>query len=154
MAEEIRRMRQKGGTTAQWETANPTLALYEIGYEWTGDAWLMKLGDGATAWNDLEYYNFMSKSLDLNNAPTGAYELVASDNGKLVIIDDALTIPTGLPVKFNCTVWLDAVTAKALVVAGITTKGNDVNTNISSQGIITLGIIAVDTALIAGEMEP
>lgn len=42
------------GTAAQWVADNPTLAEGEIGLE--NDTKLAKLGDGVTAWNDLEYW--------------------------------------------------------------------------------------------------
>lgn len=41
------------GTAAQWESANPILAIGEIGYE--TDTKKTKRGDGATQWNDLPY---------------------------------------------------------------------------------------------------
>lgn len=90
---------------------------------------------------------------EINNTSTGAYELVAGDNSLFVKIDDELTIPTGLAIGFNCTVFLDNGTKQALVTAGVTVKGNDQAANISGNGIITLLIIATNTVLIAGEME-
>ena len=53
-------IRPKSGTKTQWNTANPVLREREIGFEYpdgglgTGEV-KMKMGDGATAWNDLEY---------------------------------------------------------------------------------------------------
>lgn len=41
-------------TAANWQSTNPTLAEGEPGYEIDTDR--MKIGDGATAWNDLPYH--------------------------------------------------------------------------------------------------
>ena len=41
------------GTALEWSTANPTLALGEMGIEI--DTKLFKIGDGETSWNDLAY---------------------------------------------------------------------------------------------------
>lgn len=54
------KIRPKGGTTNQWNTANTVLGERELGFEYN-DQGLgkgpvnLKLGDGATAWNDLPY---------------------------------------------------------------------------------------------------
>lgn len=43
----------RGDISENWKTANPVLLKNEIGFETeTGRA---KIGDGVTAWNDLEY---------------------------------------------------------------------------------------------------
>lgn len=47
------RIQVRRGTTSQWNTANPTLEEGEIGYNSTLGQ--MKIGDGATAWADLDY---------------------------------------------------------------------------------------------------
>lgn len=53
-------IRPKSGTATQWSTANPVLREREIGFEYpdgglgTGEI-KMKMGDGVTAWNDLDY---------------------------------------------------------------------------------------------------
>lgn len=54
------KIRPKSGTATQWQTANPVLGEREIGFEYpegglgTGVVKL-KMGDGVTHWNDLEY---------------------------------------------------------------------------------------------------
>ena len=44
-------MRQKHGTAAEWELANPVLANGELG--WAQDTKVLKMGDGTTSWNNL-----------------------------------------------------------------------------------------------------
>jgi hypothetical protein len=46
-------IQHKRGTEEEWTTANPVLAIAEIGFNTTNNRF--KFGDGATAWNDLEY---------------------------------------------------------------------------------------------------
>jgi hypothetical protein len=41
------------GTTSQWSTTNPILASGELGYD--TDLKRMKIGNGVTAWNSLEF---------------------------------------------------------------------------------------------------
>lgn len=47
------RMQQKRDTEADWTSENPTLLAGEIGVE--SDTGKFKIGDGSTAWNDLDY---------------------------------------------------------------------------------------------------
>jgi hypothetical protein len=46
------RMQQRRGTAAEWATANPILAAGEIGF--VTDTKVIRMGDGVTAWNDLD----------------------------------------------------------------------------------------------------
>lgn len=48
------------GTEAEWESVNPTLADGEYGYE--KDTKRSKIGDGSTAWNDLDYLDVPTAS--------------------------------------------------------------------------------------------
>lgn len=48
------RQQQRRDTAANWASNNPTLADGEIGYDTTNK--LLKVGDGATAWNTLAAY--------------------------------------------------------------------------------------------------
>ena len=46
-------IRLRRDQAANWTSANPTLAAGEAGFEL--DTRRIKIGDGATAWNDLSY---------------------------------------------------------------------------------------------------
>lgn len=48
------RMQQRRGTAAEWTAANPILQAGELGYE--TDTEKFKIGNGTTAWNDLDYW--------------------------------------------------------------------------------------------------
>lgn len=45
----------KRGLASAWERNNPVLAAGEPG--WTLDTHILKIGDGVTAWNDLEIFS-------------------------------------------------------------------------------------------------
>lgn len=46
-------IQHKRGSAANWESSNPILAAAEIGYDTTNQQ--IKIGDGVTPWNDLDY---------------------------------------------------------------------------------------------------
>lgn len=56
------------GTTAQWSSANPTLALGEVGID--TDLKQLKVGDGATAWSSLAYATAPINSPSFTGTPT------------------------------------------------------------------------------------
>ena len=56
------------GTTAQWSSANPTLALGEVGID--TDLNQFKVGDGATAWSSLAYATAPINSPAFTGTPT------------------------------------------------------------------------------------
>lgn len=63
------RIQLRRATAAEWTTANPVLALGEMGLESdTGNA---KAGDGETAWNVLEYQRFVPRLVTQVIAPQG-----------------------------------------------------------------------------------
>lgn len=54
MAKTIKsKVQQRRDSAANWQKNNPVLAAGEIGYDATNNR--IKVGDGATAWNDLDY---------------------------------------------------------------------------------------------------
>ena len=52
------KIRPRGGTKAQWETANPVLGKREMGIQWESEIGVgkvvIKFGNGVTAWNNLD----------------------------------------------------------------------------------------------------
>lgn len=55
-------IQHRRGTAAQWITANPVLAVGEIGVE--TDTLKFKIGDGVTVWVDLKYAGGGGGSID------------------------------------------------------------------------------------------
>ncbi len=90
-------------TSSNWTTANPTLALGELGLE--TDGYKYKIGDGATAWTSLGYAELAGTDVFTINEQTGtAYTLVGGDTGKLIKMNNAaantLTVPPNSSVAF------------------------------------------------------
>lgn len=48
------RIQLRRGTSADWQSANPTLSYGEVGVEIDSDRF--RIGDGSTAWNSLPYF--------------------------------------------------------------------------------------------------
>ena len=64
------RIRNKVDTTTNWVSLNPTLLKGEIGVEETSEGIKVKIGDGTTAWNSLDYF---VPEIDLTNYATKEY---------------------------------------------------------------------------------
>lgn len=79
------RIKLRRDTAANWNTANPVLALGEAGYDTTNNK--IKVGDGTTAWQDLEYLAGSGGG----NANTGNYtftdDTIANANGMFLETD-------------------------------------------------------------------
>lgn len=80
------------GTAAQAASANPTLLAGEPGFE--TDTHRFKLGDGSTAYNDLEYFNFLKIATKSAN-----YTILAADARCFFVTtgatDKTLDLPAG-----------------------------------------------------------
>ena len=90
-------------SSSNWTTANPTLALGEIGLE--TDGYKYKIGDGATAWASLGYAELAGTDVFTINEQTGtAYTLASGDAGKLIKMTNAaantVTVPPSSSVNY------------------------------------------------------
>jgi hypothetical protein len=86
-----------------------------------------------------------------------SYVLLAADNGKIVNINVssafALTIPTGLPVGFNCTIVQYGTGQISLNASGTTLKNRNTFTKSAGQySIITIINMGLETYISSGEM--
>lgn len=63
----VRQIQLRNDTAANWTSANPTLAVGEIGIE--TDTKKFKIGDGGTAWSSLAY----STTLPTQTGESGKY---------------------------------------------------------------------------------
>ena len=57
------RIQQKQDTAANWKNNNPVLLSGEFGYE--TDTGLVKIGDGSSHWNDIDYVGGYPEIIDL-----------------------------------------------------------------------------------------
>lgn len=69
ISELVVRFRIRRRTAADWTTGNETLLSAEFGYE--TDTKKIKIGDGVTPWNSLDYWNSTGLSLTSKNAGVG-----------------------------------------------------------------------------------
>lgn len=82
------------GTSSQWVTTNPLLANGELGYE--TDTGLIKIGNGSSLWNILNYQAAIPPIQ--TNAQTGtSYTTVLSDLGKNVELNNTSSITLTVP---------------------------------------------------------
>lgn len=80
----LTRMQQRRGTAEQWTDANTILAAGEIGFE--ADTGYFKVGNGTTAWTDLEY--FKDASTISNELVDGAPDLLNTLNELAAALGD------------------------------------------------------------------
>ena len=99
MSTSIGEIRHKRGTAAQWTAANTVLKSGELGFE--SDTFKLKIGDGSTAWNQLQYVtgsggvggiNYIANS----SADTGVSGWVTYADASQALPEDGLGgTPTG-----------------------------------------------------------
>jgi hypothetical protein len=87
------------GTASEWTSANPTLAVGEMGLETDTD--LFKIGDGTTAWNSLGYGGIAGPAGDPTltiNQQTDTYTVLLTDASKLIEMSNSGGINFNIPV--------------------------------------------------------
>lgn len=85
-------------TANNWQTANPILAQGEVGIDLTNK--LIKIGDGATAWNDLNDYAGDYNDI-LNKPQINNIVLSGNKTGAELGLQDTLTAGTGITIEDN-----------------------------------------------------
>lgn len=131
------------GTASQWTSANPTLAAGEIGFE--SDTFKIKIGNGSTAWNSLQYAaggNQFDTNIIFEGATADAYEttLQVTDPtaDRTITLPDAsgTVITTGNLSSITSVGTLSSLTISGdLTVNGTTTTINSTAVNVNNQVI-------------------
>jgi len=130
----------RNGTAAQWTSANPTLAVGELGAE--TDTGKFKIGTGSTAWNSLAYAA-VGTVTSVGQSFTGG---IVSVTGSPVSTSGTLALTVagtsgGVPYFSSGTTWASsaALASNALVVGG--GAGSAPSTVTTGTGVVTaLGI--------------
>jgi hypothetical protein len=95
------RIQLRRDTAGNWQNINPILADGEMGVEW--DTGFIKVGDGNTYWNNLDY-NTVSKDIPQRTINiNGGYELQLSDRGRHIYNTNygpSISVPTNAQVAF------------------------------------------------------
>lgn len=108
-----RRLRNPTFPAAEWTAKNPLLQRGEIGVE--SDTHKVKVGDGLTYWNSLQYITSDGGAVDSVNGHTGVVVLTASDVGALPdstslsgLSDVTLTTPSsGQVLSYDGSKWVN-----------------------------------------------
>ena len=90
------------------------------------------------------------------NDQTASYQLVAGDNGKVIVLNNGsalnLTVPSGLGVGFNCSVIQKGAGQVTFVASSTTINNRQSHTKIAGQyGVATLVAYVADTFVLAGD---
>lgn|SRR5210317_1983817 len=90
------------------------------------------------------------------NDKTDDYTLLASDNGKVVVIDKAsavtVTVPSGLGAGFNCSFVQKGAGQVSFSASSTTINNRQSHTKINAQyGVASLLAYAADTFVLAGD---
>ena len=92
----------------------------------------------------------------INDQTGTAYTLVAGDNGKVVVLDNAsavtVTVPSGLGVGFNCSFVQKGAGQVSFSASGTTINNRQSHTKINAQyGVASIVAYAADTFVLAGD---
>ena len=92
----------------------------------------------------------------INDQTGTAYTLVAGDNGKVVVLDNAsavtVTVPSGLGVGFNCSFIQKGAGQVSFSTSGTTIYNRQSHTKINGQyGVASIVAYAADTFVLAGD---
>lgn len=95
-------------------------------------------------------------SASINDQTGTAYTLLSSDNGKVVVLDNAsavtVTVPSGLGAGFNCSFVQKGAGQVSFSASSTTINNRQSHTKINAQyGVASLLAYAADTFVLAGD---
>lgn len=115
------RIQIRRDTAANWTSANPVLAVGELGFE--TDTLKLKIGDGSTAWSSLSYALDATSYATAADITTAIDDLVASAPGTLDTLNE-LAAALGDDANFSNTVTTSLATkANSADLATVATSG-------------------------------
>jgi hypothetical protein len=120
------------GTASQWTSANPTLAAGEIGFE--SDTFKIKIGNGSTAWNSLQYAaggNQFDTNIIFEGATADSYETTLQVTDPTA--DRTITLPDA-----TGTVALTSDLSSYAPLSGATFTGAISGTSLTLSGDLTV----------------
>jgi hypothetical protein len=143
------------GTASEWTSANPILAVGEMGIETDTD--LFKIGDGTTAWNSLAYGGLtggFDSTQEIVSVGTSR-ALTSADTGKLITNSAAITITVegiavGKQVDF---VQTNAEQITFAAGSGVTLNSKNGNLKTATQySPASIKCIATDSYILVGDL--
>ena len=116
---------------------------------------------GQASASNLSSYDFNGNAISnfdasINDQTGTTYTLVAGDNGKVVVLDNAsavtVTVPSGLGVGFNCSFVQKGAGQVSFSASGTTINNRQSHTKINGQyGVASIIAYATDTYILAGD---
>jgi hypothetical protein len=148
-------------TSHKFVTASDIINLSNLSGTNTGDQDLSGYLQSVSA-GDLTDGNFNGTAISgfdasINDQTETTYTLVAADNGKVVVLDNAsavtVTVPSGLGAGFNCSFVQKGVGQVSFTGAvGVTINNRQSHTKINDQyGVASIVAYAADTFVLAGD---
>ena len=146
-------------TTNKFVTAADITNLGNLSGTNTGDQDLSSYLQSVSA-GDLTDGNFDGTAIEgfdaSLNDKTDDYELLSSDNGKVIVMDKAtavtVTVPSGLGVGFNCSLVQKGAGDVSFSASGTTINNRQSHTKINGQyGVASLVAYVADTFVLAGD---
>ena len=119
----------------------------------TGDGDVLAIGSGALDVGGNAISNF---DASINDQTGTTYTLVAGDNGKVVVLDNAsavtVTVPSGLGAGFNCSFIQKGAGQVSFSASSTTINNRQSHTKIGGQyGVASIVAYAADTFVLAGD---
>ncbi len=99
-------------------------------------------------------YSNADKFMEPIDRTGGPYTVLMSDSGdKGIVINDVVTIPTGLTVGSQFLLYNTNAVAQVLTTTGVTIEGGALGSLSGDGGLITLWVRATDVVVIKGDTE-
>jgi hypothetical protein len=119
----------------------------------TADTNVIAVASGAV---DLGGNKLEDFDASINDQTGTAYTLLASDNGKVVVLDNAsavtVTVPSGLGAGFNCSFVQKGAGQVSFTASSTTINNRQSHTKINAQyGVASIVAYAADTFVLAGD---
>ena len=147
-------------TSNKFVTSSDITNLSNLSGTNTGDQDLSSYLQSVSA-GDLTDGNFDGEALlgfdaSINDQTGTSYTLLSSDNGKVVVLDNAsavtVTVPSGLGAGFNCSFVQKGAGQVSFTASSTTINNRQSHTKINAQyGVASLLAYAADTFVLAGD---
>lgn len=147
-------------TTNKFVTASDITNLGNLSGTNTGDQDLSSYLQSVSA-GDLTDGNFDGEAIlgfdaSINDQTGTTYTLLSSDNGKVVVLDNAsavtVTVPSGLGAGFNCSFVQKGAGQVSFSASSTTINNRQSHTKINAQyGVASIVAYAADTFVLAGD---
>ena len=122
----------------------------------TADTALQSVSAGDLTDGNFDGEAILGFDASINDQTGTAYTLLSSDNGKVVVLDNAsavtVTVPSGLGAGFNCSFVQKGAGQVSFSASSTTINNRQSHTKINAQyGVASLLAYAADTFVLAGD---